>query len=40
MPGPGQIEIRSLFEVAHYAEATTSEQAEQDKRMREELEGR
>ena len=40
MPDPSGIEIRFLFEVAHYAEATTSAQAKQEKRMREELEGR
>ncbi len=40
MPGPSEIEIRPLFEAADFGEAMTPEQAEQEERMREELEGR
>ncbi len=40
MPGPSEIEIRPLFEAADFAEAMTPEQAEQEQRLREELEGR
>ena len=40
MPGPSEMEIRPLFEVADFGEAMTPEQAEQEERMREELEGR
>ena len=40
MPGPSEIEIRPLFDVADFAEAMTQEQADQEERMREELEGR
>ncbi len=39
MPGPSEIEIRPLFEVADFAEAMTAEQAAQEERLREELEG-
>ena len=39
MPGRGEIEIRSLFEVADFAEAMTPEQLEQEGRLREELKG-
>ena len=39
MPGPSEIEIRPLFEVADFAEAMTQEQADQEERIREELEG-
>ena len=40
MPGPSEIEIRPLLEVADFGEAMTAEQVEQEERMREELEGR
>ena len=40
MPGPSEIEIRPLFEVADFAEAMTPEQADQEERLREELEDR
>ena len=39
MPGPSEIEIRPLFEVADFAEAMTQEQVDQEDRMREELGG-
>ena len=39
MPGPSEIEIRPLYEIADFAEAMTAEQAEQEERLREELEG-
>ena len=40
MPGPSEIEIRPLFEGADFGEAMTQEQAEQEERLREELERR
>ena len=40
MPGPSEIEVRPLYEPADFAEAMTSEQAGQEQRLREELEGR
>ena len=40
MPGPSEIEIRPLYETADFAEAMIAEQAEQEERLREELEGR
>ena len=40
MPGPSEIEIRPLYEAADFGEAMTPEQADQEERMREELEGR
>ena len=40
MPGPSEIEIRPLYEVADFADAMTPDQAEQEERLREELEGR
>lgn len=40
MPGPSEIEIRPLYEAADFGEAMTAEQAEQEERMREELESR
>ena len=40
MPGPSEIEIRPLLEAKDFAEAMTPEQAEQEERLREELEGR
>ena len=40
MPGPSEIEIRPLYETADFGEAMTPEQAEQEERLREELEGR
>ena len=40
MPGPSEIEIRPLLEATDFAEAMTPEQAEQEERLREELEGR
>ena len=40
MPGPSEIEIRPLFEVADFAEAMTPEQADQEERLPEELEDR
>jgi len=39
MPGPSEIEIRPLYEAADFAEAMTTEQVEQEERLREELEG-
>lgn len=38
MPDPSKIEIRPLFEVADFAEAMTPEQADEEERMREEME--
>lgn len=40
MQGPSEVEIRPLFEVADFAEVMTPEQADQEERLREELEGR
>ena len=40
MPGPSELEIRPLYEIADFGDAVTPEQAERDERMREELEGR
>lgn len=40
MPGPSEIEIRPLYEVADFAEAMMAEQVEQEEHLREELEGR
>lgn len=40
MPGPSEIEIRPLYEVADFAEAMTPEQARDEERLRGELEGR
>ena len=40
MPGPSEVEIRPLFEVADFAEVMTLEQVGQEERLREELEGR
>ena len=40
MPGPSEIEIRPLYETADFGDAMTAEQAEQEERLREELEGR
>ena len=39
MPGTSEMEIRPLFEVTDFAEATTPEQVEQEERLRQELEG-
>ena len=40
MPGPSEIEIRPLYEATDFGEAMPAEQAEQEERMREELEDR
>ena len=40
MPGRSEIEIRPLFEAVDFADAMTPEQAEQEERLRDELEGR
>ncbi len=40
MPGPSEIEIRPLYEMADFGEALTPELAEQEKRMREKTAGR
>ena len=40
MPGPSELEIRPLYEIADFGDAVTPEQAEREERMREELEGR
>ena len=40
MPGPSEIEIRPLFEMEDFGDGLTSELAEQEERLREELEGR
>ena len=40
MPGPSELEIRPLYEIADFGDAVSPEQAERDERMREELEGR
>ena len=40
MPGPSEMEIRTLFEAADFAEMMTPEQVDEEERMRKELEGR
>ncbi len=40
MPGPSEIEIRPLFEMSDFGEEMTPELAEQEERLRGELEGR
>jgi hypothetical protein len=40
MPGPSEIEIRPVFEAADFGEAVTPELAEQEERIRGEIEGR
>jgi hypothetical protein len=40
MTGPSEIEIRPVFEAADFGDALTPEIAEQQERMREQLEGR
>lgn len=40
MPGPSEMEIRPLFEAADFAEVMTPEQADEEERMRKELERR
>ena len=40
MPGPSEIEIRPLYEMADFGEALTPEVAEREARMREKVEGR
>ena len=40
MPGPSEIEIRPLFEMEDFGDGLTPELAEQEERLREELEGR
>ncbi len=40
MPGPSEIEIRPLFEVADFGDAMTPELAEQEGRLREKLDNR
>ena len=40
MPGPSEIEIRPLYEIEDFGDAVSPELAEQEERMREELEGR
>ena len=40
MPGPSEIEIRPLYEIEDFGDAVTPELAEQEERLREELEGR
>lgn len=40
MTGPSEIEIRPVFEAADFGDALTPELAEQQERMREQLEGR
>ena len=40
MPGPSELEIRPLYEIADFGDAVTPEQAEQEERLREELERR
>jgi hypothetical protein len=40
MPGPSEIEIRPVFEVADFGEALTPELAEQDDRLRDKVKGR
>jgi len=40
MPGPSELEIRPLYEIADFGDAVTPEQAERDEQIRKELEGR
>ena len=40
MPGPSEVESRPLFEVADFAETMTSEQVEDEERLRRDLESR
>ena len=40
MPGPSEIEIRPVFEIADYGDALTPEVAEQEDRIREKAAGR
>jgi hypothetical protein len=40
MPGPSEIEIRTVFEAADFGDALTPELAEQEDRIREKLSGR
>ena len=40
MPGPSELEIRPLFEMADFGEALTPELAEQEERMWEKTAGR
>jgi len=40
MPGPSELEIRPLFEMADFGEAVTPEIADQEERLRTRLEGR
>ena len=40
MPGPSEIEIRPLYEIEDFGDAMTPELAEQEERLRQELEGR
>ena len=39
MPGPSEIEIRPVFEMADFGEALTPELAEQEERMRQQAQG-
>ena len=39
MPGPSEIEICPIFEHGYFGDAMTPEQIDQEKQMREELEG-
>lgn len=40
MPGPSELEIRQIFEMADFAETMTPELAEQEKKLREKTAGR
>jgi len=40
MPGPSEIEIRPIYELADFADVLTPEVAEQEERLRDKLEGR
>lgn len=40
MPGPSEVELRPLYEISDFGDAIPEELAEQEKRMREQLEGR
>lgn len=40
MPGPSEIEIRPIYEMADFADVLTPEIAEQEERLRDKLEGR
>ena len=40
MPGPSEIEIRPLYEMEDFGDAMTPELAEQEERLRREIEGR